>query len=361
LEEFDIFLSHNTDDSAFVEEIASILESAGFRPFLDRWHIIPGEPWQEALERAIQQSKTCGVCISPSGTGPWQNEEMRIFLEKRVRDNGIRVIPILLPETNDQTLKKMSPFLSRLHCVDFRAGIPSVDALQQLIAGISGVLPKDVILPFQVTNQNNQHNICVVFSGPSSVGKDVIMSRIMNIARTKGCFPELLCKYTTRSVGQYEQEGHPFIFLDEATFKKQVSSGNIGCVRHSYGNYYGIDQTFSFGLKLGDLLFVTQRLYSEIDVFRHLAIKCGFKTFAVLINADVDTLKNRVLHRSFSSDQKNKRAAQIIEDSKYLSSESNDLSTKFDLIVDNGDNSRLNDTIQHIWTSLAPHLRINEQ
>ena len=45
---YDVFLSHNNADKAAVEALARRLEDeAGLRPFLDRWHLIPGDPWQE--------------------------------------------------------------------------------------------------------------------------------------------------------------------------------------------------------------------------------------------------------------------------------------------------------------------------
>ena len=50
-ETFDVFLSHNSEDKPAVELIANRLQNEiGLNPFLDKWHLVPGEPWQEALE-----------------------------------------------------------------------------------------------------------------------------------------------------------------------------------------------------------------------------------------------------------------------------------------------------------------------
>jgi hypothetical protein len=35
-------------------------------PFLDKWHLIPGDPWQEALEEALDASRTCAVFLRPN-------------------------------------------------------------------------------------------------------------------------------------------------------------------------------------------------------------------------------------------------------------------------------------------------------
>ena len=75
---YDVFLSHNSDDKQAVELIAHWLrEEAKMRPFLDKWHLIPGQPWQEALEGALDESATVAVFVGPSGVSPWHNEELR--------------------------------------------------------------------------------------------------------------------------------------------------------------------------------------------------------------------------------------------------------------------------------------------
>jgi hypothetical protein len=42
------FLSHNSDHKPAVEEIANRLRDEGIEPWLDKWNLIPGQPWQEA-------------------------------------------------------------------------------------------------------------------------------------------------------------------------------------------------------------------------------------------------------------------------------------------------------------------------
>ena len=95
---YDVFLSHNGKDKDFVEKIAhQLIERAGKKPFLDKWHLIPGEPWQEALEEALDQSKTIAVFLGPHGISPWHNEEMRSALDERAKNAEFRLIPVLLP------------------------------------------------------------------------------------------------------------------------------------------------------------------------------------------------------------------------------------------------------------------------
>ncbi len=94
---YDVFLSHNSRDKPVVVALARRLEDeAGLKPFLDTWHLVPGEPWQEALEEALDDSKTCAVFIGPRGISPWENEEMRSALQTRASHPGFRVVPVLL-------------------------------------------------------------------------------------------------------------------------------------------------------------------------------------------------------------------------------------------------------------------------
>ncbi|MBI4759837.1 MAG: FxSxx-COOH system tetratricopeptide repeat protein [Chloroflexota bacterium] len=139
---FDVFLSHNGKDKPAVEQLARKLEEKGLKVWLDKWNLIPGEPWQEGLEEALDECQTYAVFLGPSGIGPWENEEMRAAIEERVKDKKRRVIPVLLPGASDSTDLKLPRFLSRLTWVDFRGGLNDENALYRLECGIRGIAPK---------------------------------------------------------------------------------------------------------------------------------------------------------------------------------------------------------------------------
>jgi hypothetical protein len=137
---YDTFLSHNGADKQAVHDIAIRLrEEAGINPFLDQWHLVPGEPWQEALEDALEDSSTCIVFLGDSGAGPWEREEMRSALELRVASPDFRVIPALLPsvESRQPDPRSLPPFLRRVTWVD----LSSRDGFDRLVAGIKGFAP----------------------------------------------------------------------------------------------------------------------------------------------------------------------------------------------------------------------------
>ncbi len=142
MQTYDVFLSHSSRDKPAVEELARALQDEGLKPFLDKWHLVPGEPWQEALEDALDQSSTCAVFLGPDGIGPWQNEEMRSALDERVQDSDFRVIPVLLDGAPNPERDQLPRFLRRLTWVDFRSGTRAHN-LHRLIAGIRGIAPGD--------------------------------------------------------------------------------------------------------------------------------------------------------------------------------------------------------------------------
>jgi tetratricopeptide (TPR) repeat protein len=139
---YDVFLSHYSGDKPQVEALAArLMDEERLRPFLDKWHLVPGEPWEEALEEALDLSRTCAVFLGPNGLGPWENEEMRVALDERVRDKSYRVIPVLLPGAEPKDRKTLPRFLTRLTWVDFRGGLDDPEAFRRLVAGIRGLAP----------------------------------------------------------------------------------------------------------------------------------------------------------------------------------------------------------------------------
>jgi hypothetical protein len=105
--------SCSSADRAAVEELARRLAKEGVQAWLDKWNLIPGDPWQPAIEKALVESETCAVFVGPSGLSPWQNEDMRAAIDQRVREGArcFRVIPVLLPGAERAELSSLPTFL----------------------------------------------------------------------------------------------------------------------------------------------------------------------------------------------------------------------------------------------------------
>lgn len=132
---YDVFLSYNNRDHAAVEVIARQLEQRGLTVFLDRWFLVPGKPWPQALEEILNSCRAVAVFLGPNGMGRWQQREQYLALDNQARRPAFPVIPVLLPGA-DPALG----FLSLNTWVDLRQGSDEM-ALAILAAAIQGQPP----------------------------------------------------------------------------------------------------------------------------------------------------------------------------------------------------------------------------
>ncbi len=138
-EVFDVFLSYSHIDSEFVEELAKKLEDdANLCVWLDKWVLIPGEHWQQAMARGLHQAKSCAVCIGEQTPSGWFKEEIERALNRQTKDKSFRVIPVLLPHAQNINV---DDFLELRTWVNFKKGINDNYAFHFLVAGVLGVPP----------------------------------------------------------------------------------------------------------------------------------------------------------------------------------------------------------------------------
>jgi len=135
---FDVFLSYNRTDKDLVVELVERLKGRDVRVWLDEWELIPGRPWQEALEEIVSGAKAAAVLVGRNGLGPWQRREMRAALEEFVERES-PVIPVLLPGA--PTSPELPVFLGHFTWVDLRKGFSS-EGMDRLEWGITGSKPK---------------------------------------------------------------------------------------------------------------------------------------------------------------------------------------------------------------------------
>jgi nucleotide-binding universal stress UspA family protein len=138
---FDVFLSHNSSDKAAVREIGTRLKARGLRVWLDEWELVPGRPWQEAMEQVITSVKAAAVLVGRDGIGPWEQREMRACLTELV-ERGLPVIPVLLPGVPGQP--ELPLLLRDLTWVDLRSGLTE-QGLDRLVWGIRGSRSEAVV------------------------------------------------------------------------------------------------------------------------------------------------------------------------------------------------------------------------
>jgi DNA helicase-2/ATP-dependent DNA helicase PcrA len=136
--EFDVFLAHNSEDKALVNEIAVELRKRRLHPWLDKEQVAPGRWFQDVIQEAIPKVKSAAIFIGAKGFGKWQVVEIRTFISQCV-ERGIPVIPVLLPKT--ETFPPEFLFLRELNWVKFHERTDEVEALDNLEWGITGERP----------------------------------------------------------------------------------------------------------------------------------------------------------------------------------------------------------------------------
>ena len=147
---FDVFLSHNSRDKPSVERIAERLRAAGLAPWLDKWQLTPGGPWQQELGAGLDASAACAVFIGPADLGDWELQEVALALDRGAKERGFRVFPVLLPGVREPFDPNRLPhFLRSRTWVDFRRGYDDRRALQDLIHAVKGIPfgPENVVIP----------------------------------------------------------------------------------------------------------------------------------------------------------------------------------------------------------------------
>lgn len=135
---FDVFLSHNSADKPTVIELATMLQERKLKVWLDAWELVPGRPWQQALEQVIATVGSAAVLVGKDGIGPWEEPEMRACLDECVHRN-MPVIPVLLPGAS--ATPQLPLFLRQLTWVDLRGGLEET-RVDRLEWGITGIKPR---------------------------------------------------------------------------------------------------------------------------------------------------------------------------------------------------------------------------
>jgi hypothetical protein len=133
---YDAFLSYSHDEATWVEDLAGRLQDeCGFRIWLDRWVLVAGESWQQAMAKGLEGASTCVVCVGARTPHGWCEQEIERALDLQTKNPEFRVIPVLLPSANAEFVPA---FLSLRTWADFREGHDAAYGFHVLRQGIRG-------------------------------------------------------------------------------------------------------------------------------------------------------------------------------------------------------------------------------
>jgi len=137
--QFDVFLSHSHMDAEWVEKNLAVrlVDEYGFRVWLDKWMLIPGQSFVQGMARGINQAHCCAVCIGEHTPLGWFRQEIQKALNRQAKDPSFRVFAILLPGAKDVNV---DDFLELNIWVDFRSSDIAY-AFHVLVSGVRGEPP----------------------------------------------------------------------------------------------------------------------------------------------------------------------------------------------------------------------------
>jgi hypothetical protein len=136
---FDVFLSYSHTDTILVEELAKKLEDdANLKVWLDKWTLVPGGKWQQAIASGLNTANSCAVCVGRETPRGWFREEIERALNRQTKDASFRVIPVLLPDSQEINI---DDFLELRTWVDFRNGLNDEKGFHYLVCGVRGLAP----------------------------------------------------------------------------------------------------------------------------------------------------------------------------------------------------------------------------
>lgn len=176
--------------------------------------------------------------------------------------------------------------------------------------------------------------LVVVISGPSGVGKDVMIERMIESARLGFHFTVTA---TTRDPRPSEQDGvnHHFVSVDD--FVNLIAADELLEWAQVYGNYYGVPKT-----QVRDALAAGKHVIMRVDVqgAKRLSEVIPDALLIFIIPPSIDVLKIHLKRRGVDSEaEMYKRLAAANEEISQAS--------LFDFTVTN-EESRLDETVDKV-------------
>lgn len=93
-----VFLSYASEDRVIVQSLYERLTSAGYRPWMDKMDILPGQDWMESIRSAIKRSDFFLACLSPNSINKQGvlQEELKLAMEiwREMKKKDIYLIPV---------------------------------------------------------------------------------------------------------------------------------------------------------------------------------------------------------------------------------------------------------------------------
>lgn len=95
-----VFLSHNSADKPIARKIALELENYGVKVWFDEWSLSLGDSLSGGIEKGLEESHIFVLLWSENANkSGWVTAERRAYFNRRIQDNSLKIIPVLLDDT----------------------------------------------------------------------------------------------------------------------------------------------------------------------------------------------------------------------------------------------------------------------
>lgn len=105
-----IFLCHSSDDKPRVQDLYKRLCDDGFKPWIDKEDLLPGQDWHQEITRAVRDSDVVAVCLSRNSVNKrgYVQREIKFALDvaDEQPEDTIFIIPLKLEECDVPTQLK---------------------------------------------------------------------------------------------------------------------------------------------------------------------------------------------------------------------------------------------------------------
>lgn len=176
-------------------------------------------------------------------------------------------------------------------------------------------------------------NVFIIL-GKTASGKD----RTVNELTSRYNFNKIIT-YTTRPMRKSEKQNITYHFISEDDFKQKIDD-NFFAEWKTYNTEFGV---WYYGTALEDLENTDDNsvIILTPEGYRDVANRMYVKPISILIEADDETIKNRLVKRGDNPKEAERRLLHDNEDFKGIENE-------VDYIIHNNDGTNINDVINEI-------------
>lgn len=100
-----VFISHNKEDKETARFLAVALVEQGANVWFDEWQLRPGDSITGGIEAGLSSTDVFVlIWSSDASLSKWVGTEVRAYLRRRVDDESLRIVPVMIDTTPLPTL-----------------------------------------------------------------------------------------------------------------------------------------------------------------------------------------------------------------------------------------------------------------